>query len=92
LKTVLDIADVTEGYGTGLPVRRQPNVLIADLEADVIRVVDIGLDAKEFRVERLCPGNIDSGIEDCFDALVHLCGGFIAVGVGDMRSRLTKQN
>ena len=88
METVLDIAYVPEGHGAGLPARGQSNVLIADLEADVIRVLDIRLDAQKFRVERLCSGNVGSGIEYCFDALVHLRGpGFIRVCVGKVRSR-----
>jgi hypothetical protein len=48
---VLDIAYVLEGHGVGLPVRGQSNVLIADLEADVIRVLDIRLNAQKFPLE-----------------------------------------
>ena len=53
-----------EGHGAGLPVRGQSNVLIADLEADVIRILDIRLDAQKFSVECLCSSNVGSGIDN----------------------------
>ena len=66
--------------------------LIPDLEADVIRVLDIRLDAQKFDVERLCSGNVGSGINNCFDALVHLRGlGFSRVCVGNVRRRLARK-
>ena len=47
--------------------------------------------SQKFRIESLCPGNVGSGIEDCFDALVHLRGlGFIRVCLGNVRSHLTR--
>jgi hypothetical protein len=82
LKTFLDVAHVPEGHGTGLPVRGQTDVLVADLEADVIRVLDMRLNAQKLLKERLGAGNVGRGIKDGFDALVHLCAlGFMCVRV-----------
>ena len=73
LQTFLNVVNVMVRCRSRLvAVRIQPYVLVSDPKADILWLVCIRLDTQELREKGLCSRYVLDGIDDCFDALIHV--------------------